>query len=109
MEKKILESKIFEEFLASCEIRRLEELDVIYSEMEHYKAIEAKDSELYEKLKSALAEDMHGVLLEYGDQQFNLRMAQRSYFYKYGFMDSAHLTKVMYGGGTNVKLDVKIV
>ena len=52
---------------------------------------------------------MHGVLMAYNDLQFNYRMAQRSYFYKYGFMDSAHLAKVMYGGGKNVKLDVTVL
>ena len=109
MKKEITKNMSSGEFFASCKLLRIEELDRVYSDEEHYKAFKAKDDALYDKLKKALPEEMHGVLMNYSDNQFDFRMAQRSYFYKYGFMDSAHLSKVIYGGRTDMKLDITIL
>ena len=80
-----------------------------YAQTENCKAFCAMEKELYEKLKNVLPEEMHRTLMNFGDLQYDFRMVQRNYFYRYGFKDCASLMKLMYSGGTDVKLDVKVI
>ena len=109
VKKEKMETKGFEEFWADCEINRTDKLDMAYAQTENCKAFCAMEKELYEKLKNVLPEEMHRTLMNFGDLQYDFRMVQRNYFYRHGFKDCAGLMKLMYSGGTDVKLDVKVL
>ncbi len=103
------EVKGFERFIASCEVDRLRQLDLAFDESAEAFECEKRKDELYEKLKSALPEDMALELSRYSDACLWHRTLTRMFFYRSGLKDGTALSKMLSPGSENVRLDINIV
>ena len=109
MKNELNPGNTFGEFVASCELDRMEQLDDELEAKEVYKAYEKRKREVHDILTKVIPDEYRKYLNEYNDINLTFRTMQRSFFYKHGFTDSMFLAEMMSRGRKDIKLSIKVV
>ncbi len=99
----------FEKFAAACEVERLQQFDHVLEECEEFTRCVKKMEELYEKIKSALPQDMVVNLMKYSDACVWQRTLTRTFFYRSGLKDGALLSRMLAPSSEFIRLDINVV
>ena len=109
MKNKFNYGKNFKQFISSCELDRMEQLEEELEALQEYQVCDKRESEIQSILSNAIPEEYRKILIEYNDINLSFRTMYRSFFYKQGFADSLCLTEILQKGRFDIKLDIKLV
>ena len=66
-------------------------------------------SAMYEQIKAALPKELRAVLSKYDDNDNHISAEQQKFFFKRGCVSSMRMARRVFGGKSNIRLDVRIV
>jgi len=100
------EFKKSKEFISSCEVRRLEELENEFNAHEKFSEILKEKQMFSDKLAEALPDDLYKIFSQYCDVCLQETTERSRFNYMHSFMDATQLMAMALGNKQTINVEI---